>query len=121
MVSRTTVAEQPVAAPSATTVERITKLASQTIPAQTIAEPKAAIAEPPAIISRTTVAEQPVAAPQAVRPAQPDRTNGNSPTREDIARRAYELFLARGAIHGNDLADWFRAEQEFRKQAAARS
>ncbi len=32
--------------------------------------------------------------------------------RDDIARRAYELFLARGAQHGDDLADWFHAEAE---------
>jgi len=27
--------------------------------------------------------------------------------------RAYELFIKRGATHGDDLADWF-AEQELR-------
>jgi hypothetical protein len=26
--------------------------------------------------------------------------------------RAYEIFMARGASHGHDWADWFRAEQE---------
>ena len=31
---------------------------------------------------------------------------------EMIRKRAYELFLARGATHGADLADWFKAEQE---------
>ncbi|MBI4737740.1 MAG: DUF2934 domain-containing protein [candidate division NC10 bacterium] len=31
---------------------------------------------------------------------------------EEIAARAYELFLARGGQHGEDLADWFRAEAE---------
>jgi hypothetical protein len=31
---------------------------------------------------------------------------------EAVRMRAYELFLERGAIHGNDLADWFKAEQE---------
>lgn len=31
---------------------------------------------------------------------------------EEIAARAYELFLARGGQHGDDLADWFRAEAE---------
>jgi hypothetical protein len=35
---------------------------------------------------------------------------------EMIRKRAYELFLARGATHGADLADWFRAEQELRAQ-----
>ena len=29
-----------------------------------------------------------------------------------IALRAYQLFENRGRIHGHDLDDWFRAEQE---------
>ena len=29
-----------------------------------------------------------------------------------IARRAYELFEARGCEHGHDWEDWFRAESE---------
>jgi HSP20 family molecular chaperone IbpA len=29
-----------------------------------------------------------------------------------IARRAYDLFVARGCRHGNDQEDWFRAESE---------
>lgn len=31
---------------------------------------------------------------------------------EQIAARAYDLFLARGGQHGDDWADWFRAEAE---------
>ena len=31
---------------------------------------------------------------------------------EQIQRRAYELFLARGGFHGNDWIDWFTAERE---------
>jgi Protein of unknown function (DUF2934) len=38
--------------------------------------------------------------------------NGSSPSFEQIQRRAYELFEARGAAHGFDWADWFTAEQE---------
>lgn len=38
--------------------------------------------------------------------------NGPSPSFEQIQRRAYELFVARGATHGGDLTDWFIAEQE---------
>jgi HSP20 family molecular chaperone IbpA len=30
----------------------------------------------------------------------------------EIARRAYELFEARGGEHGHDREDWFRAESE---------
>ena len=33
-------------------------------------------------------------------------------TRADIARRAYDLFLARGCEHGYDVEDWLRAERE---------
>ena len=32
----------------------------------------------------------------------------------DIARRAFELFCARGCQHGSDLDDWLRAERELR-------
>ena len=33
---------------------------------------------------------------------------------DSIARRAFELFLARGAVHGHDLDDWFTAEKQLR-------
>lgn len=32
--------------------------------------------------------------------------------RDAVARRAYELFLARGRAHGRHLEDWLRAERE---------
>ena len=31
---------------------------------------------------------------------------------EEIARRAYELFVQHGAEHGRDLEHWLRAERE---------
>lgn len=34
------------------------------------------------------------------------------PTEEQIARRAYELFLQRGGTHGNHVDDWIQAERE---------
>jgi Protein of unknown function (DUF2934) len=36
------------------------------------------------------------------------------PTREQIERRAYEIYLARGGQHGHDLADWIMAERELK-------
>jgi hypothetical protein len=33
-------------------------------------------------------------------------------TREEIERRAYEIYLARGGQDGNDVAHWIMAEQE---------
>jgi hypothetical protein len=39
----------------------------------------------------------------------------NSEANIDTIRvRAYELFLSRGATHGDDLADWLNAERELR-------
>jgi hypothetical protein len=35
-----------------------------------------------------------------------------SPDPEAIAARAYELFLRRGAVHGQDWEDWLAAERE---------
>ena len=34
------------------------------------------------------------------------------PGHDDIARRAYELYLRRGATDGLALADWLEAERE---------
>ncbi len=33
-------------------------------------------------------------------------------TREDIARRSYELFLERGGEHGHDVEHWIQAERD---------
>jgi Protein of unknown function (DUF2934) len=33
-------------------------------------------------------------------------------THAQIEFRAYEIFLARGGAHRDDLADWFKAERE---------
>ena len=39
------------------------------------------------------------------------------PTHEQIARRAFELFLSRGGEHGRHEEDWHRAERELRAPA----
>ena len=33
-------------------------------------------------------------------------------TQRDVARRSYELYLARGCEHGHDVDDWLQAERE---------
>ncbi len=33
-------------------------------------------------------------------------------TREEIARRAYEIYKTRGGTHGYDIEDWLQAERE---------
>jgi Protein of unknown function (DUF2934) len=40
--------------------------------------------------------------------------NGSTPKLEEIQMRAYQIFMARGGTHGQDWADWFRAEQELK-------
>jgi hypothetical protein len=43
----------------------------------------------------------------------PDRnTPTGGPSREEIARRAYELYLARGGAEGSEQEDWLQAERE---------
>ena len=37
-----------------------------------------------------------------------------APTPEQIAVRAYEIFIARGAQDGRDQEDWYQAENELR-------
>lgn len=38
--------------------------------------------------------------------------DNSGPNREDIERRAYELYLARGGAGGDAAEDWFQAERE---------
>jgi|SRR5689334_8838540 hypothetical protein len=40
-------------------------------------------------------------------------------SREDVARRAYELFLSRGGQHGFDVADWLQAEHQLSSNGQA--
>jgi Protein of unknown function (DUF2934) len=37
----------------------------------------------------------------------------------DIARRAYDLYLARDCEPGHDLEDWLRAERELRQRSVS--
>lgn len=49
-----------------------------------------------------------VAAPAVKKP----RAAKSKPTREEIALRAYHIYLERGRTQGNEQEDWIRAEQE---------
>lgn len=37
--------------------------------------------------------------------------------REDVARRAYDLYQSRGEDHGRDLDDWYEAERQLSEAA----
>jgi hypothetical protein len=54
---------------------------------------------------------------RASMPAEP-KYRENNRSMEQIRMRAYELFIARGGYHGNDLADWFMAERELTGNSA---
>jgi hypothetical protein len=43
----------------------------------------------------------------------PEQTQ-DSPNREQIERRAYEIYLRRGGVDGSEVADWIMAEEELR-------
>jgi hypothetical protein len=63
------------------------------------------------------------------RPAARTRGNSHAPhptpekapppvtlSHEELAARAYTLFLARGGRHGDEWRDWFQAEAELRRE-----
>lgn len=52
-------------------------------------------------------------------PAGDGRENAEGGLRELIARRAYEIYEERGQTHGDDMADWLRAEHEVRLSVGA--
>jgi hypothetical protein len=43
---------------------------------------------------------------------QPGVNDHSAPADEEIAQRAYELYLARGGEHGFDLHDWLEAQRQ---------
>jgi Protein of unknown function (DUF2934) len=62
-------------------------------------------------------------------PATPKlQTASNQPTQEEIALRAYHIYLQRGGAPGNEVEDWMRAERQLleesdkpRRKAAVKS
>lgn len=52
-------------------------------------------------------------------PATPVTATSSSrvPTHEEIARRAYEIYVARGQTCGHELEDWIQAERELLAKA----
>jgi hypothetical protein len=48
-------------------------------------------------------------------------TDSNIPTQEQIARRAYEIFIERGQPEGRDLEHWLEAERQLRASSPGKS
>jgi len=52
-----------------------------------------------------------------IQPHAEDTSANHAPSHEEIRHRAYEIYLKRGGLSGNELDDWLRAERELQKVA----
>jgi hypothetical protein len=52
----------------------------------------------------------------AVPPEVPEEQQKNGPSPAEIRRRAFEIHIERGGIHGCDLNDWLDAERELQQK-----
>lgn len=78
-------------------------------------EQAAAVIAEPAKLAQAAAQETGVPE-RTVEPAVPPApTKGREPTPEEIARRAHELYLARGGRNGGHVDDWLEAERELRQ------
>jgi len=50
--------------------------------------------------------------PETQEPDRDDVSRPPSPSHDEIATRAYELYILRGQVDGYDLNDWLAAEAE---------
>ena len=63
------------------------------------------------IIGRKTVKSEKTSAPM-VKASKSSKDAKAAPTHEEIAKRSYEIYLARGAAEGSAEQDWLQAERE---------
>lgn len=69
---------------------------------------KATATVPPSMTDSPSTTEDPAI---AIERASEISTPTSSEDTEDIRRQAYELYLARGGVGGDDLSDWLEAER----------
>jgi hypothetical protein len=46
----------------------------------------------------------------------PQTAKSRTPTQDQIAQRAYQIWQARGQTHGQDREDWLKAEEQLRSE-----
>jgi hypothetical protein len=70
------------------------------------------------LLGRKTVKGGKVSAPKmkAASNAKAGAASYSDPTHEEIAARAYEIYLARGSLDGYSEEDWLLAEAELRRK-----
>jgi hypothetical protein len=71
-------------------------------------------------IGRKTIKGEKVSAPLSAKAPSAKTQAANAaargePSHEEIARRAYELYLERGSVEGHHEEDWLIAEAELRR------
>ena len=54
---------------------------------------------------------------EASQPDLAEEATKQEPTPEEIRKRAFEIHIERGGIHGCDLDDWLQAERELRSKS----
>ena len=52
-----------------------------------------------------------------IQPHAKDTSANHAPSHEEIRSRAYEIYLERDGLPGDELDDWHRAERELQKVA----
>jgi hypothetical protein len=80
----------------------------------------------PSPADETAMDGQPVGSIPTVEDAALDTSSTNEEstrdvTEDEIRRRAYELYVSRGAADGNDLSDWLEAERLVRSSRRPQS
>lgn len=50
-----------------------------------------------------------------------DTSANHTPSHEEIRLRAYEIYLERGGLPGNELDDWLQAERELARAAPSKA
>ena len=53
----------------------------------------------------------------SIQPEAEDISANHAPSHEEIRQRAYEIYLERDGLPGDELDDWLRAERELQKVA----
>jgi Protein of unknown function (DUF2934) len=53
----------------------------------------------------------------STQPQAENASRNHAPSHQEIRRRAYEIYLERNGLPGDELDDWLRAERELQKIA----
>lgn len=69
-----------------------------------------------AVAVKESAVKEPVAQQTAIQARGVSSLPRREPSNDEIAVRAYEIFLRRGGANGSDLEDWLQAERELQEK-----